>query len=449
MNKTNLPCGRSEFPQAQHLHQVFRSGDLGAVINNLTGAWLGGGAKEIGQIFEHLKKKDFEVEALSQKAQEEIQRSGLACAPVPDTIFKPHLAVIHVGHVCNIDCTYCYAPKNTGAMSDQAIQRVTDFLAKLPHEVFVQFMGGEPLIYRDQIAKIVDQLNEKRRGQITTYGLQTNGLYLLDSGVMEFLDERKIRFGISYDGPGEMSEARFGPRLDFHQKKLDETVRELKSRGYNFGILSVLNRSNKFRLPELVDWCLERDVHHLLVNPLLLGQGQTQPHALTDEEAAGSMQQLFRYWVDHSLYKTFDIENFQAFEDNITDVYRPYMCRKQHCGAGREQLAFDTEGKIFPCDYLVGETKFCLGSVDTLQPKDVQHSAHMAELREQVQPTNLEVCGDCPMFAFCGNCMASSYFRDGTLHGRRGSCHTDFTSIQDIIFELLSNKEYCEHVLDR
>lgn len=295
----------------------------------------------------------------------------------------------------------------------------------------------------------MDELNIKRDGLVTTYGIQTNGLYLLDKGVMEYLDDRKIRFGISYDGPGTMSEARFENKLESCQNKIEKVVRELKKRGYEFGILAVLNKSNVNRLPELVDWCLEHDIDHLLVNPLLLGKGKDNSHAISEQEAAKSIQQLFRYWIDGKLYKEIDIENFQAFEDNIVDVHRPYMCRKQHCGAGREQLAFDTSGNIYPCDYLVGESYFRLGDVSQMSPEDIKRSPRMEELRGEVEPDKLEVCGDCPMFAFCGNCMASSYYRDGTLNGRRGSCHADYNSIQDIIFELISNDEYCEHVLSR
>lgn len=446
---TTLPCGRTKVPSVEHFHCLDGQANLGVVINNLTGAWLGGKQQEIRRIFQHLTNDAIEGETLSEASKSEIAVSQICDMPRHQPVFRPHLAVVHVGHVCNIDCTYCYAPKTTGAMSADAIERVTDFLAQVSNPIFVQFMGGEPLIYRDQIAILVEKLNHKRAGLETTYGVQTNGLYLLDDGVMEFLDDRNIRFGISYDGPGTMSEARFEHRLTFLQDKFERTVRELKARDYNFGILAVLNQSNKGRLPELVDWCIEREIRHLLVNPLLLGQGKDNSHALPDDLATESMGELFRYWVDNELYKQIDIENFQAFENNITDLNRQYMCRKQQCGAGREQLAFDTTGNIFPCDYLVGEQAFCLGNTKDLGPEEIEHSSHMRNLHDQVQPQNLRECGNCPMFSYCGNCMASSHFRDGTLNGRRGSCHTDFNSIQDIIFELLTNEDYCEHVLSR
>jgi radical SAM protein with 4Fe4S-binding SPASM domain len=180
-----------------------------------------------------------------------------------------------------------------------------------------------------------------------------------------------------------------------------------------------------------------------------MGQGKSNFHAISQADAASSMNGLFRHWVDNKLYKKIEIENFQAFEDNVTALSRSYMCRKQRCGAGREQLAFDTNGNIFPCDYVVGEDFFALGNVSNVNAYGVEHSVLMDDLHAKVHPDELSECKECPVFAFCGNCMASSYFNNGTLNGRRGSCHTDYKAINDIIFEILSNGEYRDHVLSR
>jgi len=418
-------------------------------VNNLTGAWLGGRQNDIRSILSHLTTGLPKLEDLPSAARDEILSGDITRLSLDPPEFRPHLAVIHVGHVCNIDCSYCYAPKDHLAMSESVMQKVTDFLAGLNHPLFVQFMGGEPLIYRKQIGRLVELLNAKRAGLVTTYGLQTNGLFLLDPEVLDFLQARQIRFGISYDGPGEMSRARFGDRLTTLVAKTERVIDVLLERGHQFGILAVLNRSNAGRMPQLLEWCLARGIGSLLVNPLLSGQGKMDAHSLTSEEATASMRELFRFWVDGKLYKRIDLEGFQAFEDNVTALERPYMCRKQRCGAGREQLAFDTDGNIFPCDYLVGESIFDLGNVQALQPMHIRDSVRMRQLHNEVHPDRLTECSSCPMFAFCGSCMASSYFHNGTLDGRRGSCHTDYAMIQDIIFEMLCNEDYREHILHR
>lgn len=444
-----LPCGRSRIPAIQRLHRLDATDDLGIVVNNLTGAWMGGRRGDIRAIFDHLATGEPSLTQLPPGAQDEIRAGEIGRMTLEPPEFRPHLAVIHVGHVCNIDCSYCYAPKDHLAMSDEVMQKVTDFLAGLHHPLFVQFMGGEPLIYRTQISRLVELLNDKRAGLETTYGLQTNGLFLVDPDVITFLQERKIRFGISYDGPGEMSLARFGHRLPQLLAKTEQVIDDLLARGHKFGILAVLNRSNAGRLPELLEWCLARGITSLLVNPLLSGQGKTDAHSLLPEEATASMRELFRYWVDRKLYRKIELEGFQAFEDNVAALSRPYMCRKQRCGAGREQLAFDTEGNIFPCDYLVGESEFELGNVQNLLPLSIRDSKRMKALHEEVHPDRLSECSSCPMFAFCGSCMASSHFHNGTLNGRRGSCHTDYAVIQDIVFEMLCNEDYREHILHR
>ena len=444
-----LPCGRSAPPGIDHFHFLEGGEQLGAVLNNLTGAWLGGDKAELRKIFDHILSGQPSLDSISRASRSELERSNVLSTEYSSPSFHPHLAVLHVGHACNIDCTYCYAPKNSEAMSPNVMEQVTDFIAKLPHHVFVQFMGGEPLVYRDQIAQLVALLDSKRQGLETTYGLQTNGLLLLDDGVLDFLDKRKIRFGISYDGPGTMSEARFGHRLLKLQDKMEHVVSALGSLGYSFGVLAVMNRSNHRRMNELINWCLERGISKLLINPLLETRYKSTPHTLSSDDAAASMQSCFRYWVDNQLYNKIDIENFQSLEHNISTLTRPYMCRKQSCGAGREQLAFDTDGNIFPCDYLVGERLFELGNAGEIQPSHIEFGVRMNELHSSVKPSNLRDCRSCPVFSFCGNCMASSYFRDGTLNGRRQSCNTDFGTIQGIIFELLCNHHYRKYVLGR
>jgi hypothetical protein len=42
LTSTPLPCGRSSIPAIQRLHRLDATDDLGIVVNNLTGAWMGG-----------------------------------------------------------------------------------------------------------------------------------------------------------------------------------------------------------------------------------------------------------------------------------------------------------------------------------------------------------------------------------------------------------------------
>ncbi len=432
-------CGRFQL--------LIRPGQGAVVINALSGAWLGGDEAEIRSVFKYLQGGTPQVQ-LAAHLQDLIQGSSIAEPPIVATGFEPELAVLHVGHTCNLSCEYCYAPKDQARMSPEIIDATCRFLAQVPRGLFIQFMGGEPLLHLREIGGIVDKLREGRSQFPTSCGIQTNGFHLLDEGVLSFLQARDIYFGLSFDGPRGMSAARFGARTDELQRQVEDLIERLHECDIQFGVLAVLNRYNAHRLEELLDWCLNRGIPRLLLTPVL-PQPDNRELAVDEGEAAEALRSLFRIWVDRGLYRKIEIENFRSLEDNLTDLHRGYMCRKYPCGAGREQVAINTDGWIYPCDYLTGLAQFALGHVSLHTPADIAGSGLLLRLHEQTALARLGDCGTCGFLSICGHCVGSSYFNGGGVAGKRLSCQSDKLVIEEMLFELLWNSEYSSHVVSR
>jgi uncharacterized protein len=128
----------------------------------------------------------------------------------PEPIGPLELLVLQATPFCNLNCSYCYLPNRDDSSKmdlsviEKAIERVLE--AKLAEGEFTAvWHAGEPLVlgvdYYDQaiehIARIVPP-------EITVHhSFQTNGI-LIDGAWCDFFNWRKIRLGLSIDGPEEI-----------------------------------------------------------------------------------------------------------------------------------------------------------------------------------------------------------------------------------------------------
>jgi uncharacterized protein len=117
------------------------------------------------------------------------------------------LLIIQPTPFCNLDCDYCYLPFR---QSKQRISR--EVLEEIFRRVFessavgtrftVVWHAGEPLVmpisfYREAI-EIIARNNS--RGVFVDHSFQTNGT-LITTGWCEFIQEHRLRIGVSVDGP--------------------------------------------------------------------------------------------------------------------------------------------------------------------------------------------------------------------------------------------------------
>ena len=431
-------------------HLLKLSDQSGVVINKLTGAWAGGDIAHVTKILECLRN-DSENKLfpqLDQNMLDLIKHVGLRKKKQARIICDPSLAVIHIGHSCNLSCTYCYSPKDKNRITPRVAQQIAKFLGGAPSDLLIQFMGGEPLLHIPEMEFLIEALNESRQGRETTFGIQTNALLLNKAENLEFLRHYNIHFGISFDGPHGMSKARYGKEASKFELQIGRTIHELKSEGRGCGIICVVNHYNVQRLNELIEWCFEQGVEKLQLNPIL-PKIKGIPSDVLTSELSEAMVGAYRIWVDRNWFKTLAIDNFQALEDNLTSRNRPFMCRKYPCGAGINQLAFDLNGDIYPCDYMVGTARFKMGNVFTTPFSELRTNAVMEELSNISFHEGSGSCGECCFLSICGHCPSNSFFNSNVLNGPKASCQADAAVIREILINLLKNQEYADHVAAR
>jgi uncharacterized protein len=138
--------------------------------------------------------------------------------PVPAPYFssdpKPigplELLVLQATPFCNLNCSYCYLPnrddssKMDVSVIEKAIDRVLE--AKLAEGEFtVVWHAGEPLVLEvDYYDQAIDRIARMVPPEITVHhSFQTNGV-LIDRAWCDFFNRRKIRLGLSIDGPEDI-----------------------------------------------------------------------------------------------------------------------------------------------------------------------------------------------------------------------------------------------------
>jgi uncharacterized protein len=129
---------------------------------------------------------------------------------------------------------------------DAVLKRMEEF-----KDLEMVLHGGEPLVMpKKDVEKILVKMYELTGKS----GIQTNGT-LIDDEYIEMFKKYKTDVGISFDGPGILSEYR-DPRT-YH---LDRTIERLVKDGINTSVIIVISKANagtNWRLRKLKNYLLE------------------------------------------------------------------------------------------------------------------------------------------------------------------------------------------------
>lgn len=80
---------------------------------------------------------------------------------------------LNLGNSCNMNCSYCYQDKREGTkkVSLSTLDKFAERVFEYDKLVNVNFFGGEPTLYKDEIKYLIEKLN----GANVTYSMTSNG----------------------------------------------------------------------------------------------------------------------------------------------------------------------------------------------------------------------------------------------------------------------------------
>lgn len=316
------------------------------------------------------------VETGSDQLDKELSKIGIDVLPaIDDEPLKApptHALSLAISQKCNMGCMYCYAEQgNFGGPSksmplETALASI-DMLIDTKKEgdrVQITFLGGEPLVNREDIVKATAYAYKKGKDKQVKVGfsITTNGTLLQEQDML-FFEKYGFAVTISIDGDQKSHDAlrpmkggkgsyetimkNVAPFLKYQQKmqvsarvtitpsnlNLLTTLNELVTLGFHsVGFSPLLNSSNHQGEME------QEDLQVLLKEMIACG--------LAFEENI----------IKGKRYPFLNMVN--AFKEIAKQTHRPYPC-----GAGAGYMGVSADGELAACHRFVNEPRGALGNV--------------------------------------------------------------------------------------
>jgi uncharacterized protein len=252
---------------------------------------------------------------------------------------------------CNFKCEYCFENDCT-VPDDNLVTKNIDFIINSLNNLFndrwycgtfdktdLTFWGGEPTLNMKFINKIVDEFESNKNVGFYIY---TNGSMMneLLPTLIRLKDDKvgnipKFRLQISYDG---------NPIHDLRRKTKgnketsEQTINAMEmlhNEGIEFSLKSTIPHKDFIHLPEVWnDLCslnLKYNVNYGVT---------TDYHNI----------EIKKYWseLESSLVEIATLE-YKFYKKNKKFLSNIFSTEKKFCSAGRNMLAMDIDGNLYPC----------------------------------------------------------------------------------------------------
>lgn len=323
---------------------------------------------------------------------------------------------------CNFDCRYCLQKHEDAVMPEEMGKKAIDDLAgsvlfqseKLkkasPGETpkvrgQISFYGGEPLLQRPLIEKLVKYAKAKFaeiENSRLVFEITTNGT-LLDEAFVSFAKENRIILALSHDGlsqdlvrldrGGHPTKALVDKKLDMLLQTFPDTI-----------IMMTVHPDHVDKVAESLEFFRGKGVRAV---SMVLAHGERV--LWTDEKFEAlslemeKVEKLYEEWnLGDSIFR------FIPFENKIRNYIRGKDADSAPCHFGCHKLMVDTDGKYYPCSHFIRLEGFSVGSID----EGLDDSRLESLESQRIEPKD---CAECALSSRCHHTCACAN------HGHTGS----------------------------
>ncbi len=371
---------------------------------------------EVAECYEDIKELEKSGKLFSEDTFKEIAKNYR----------RENIAVkalcLHVAHICNLNCSYCFASQgkyhgDRAIMSLETGKRAIDFLienSQNHRNLDVDFFGGEPLMNWDVVKEIVAYAREQEKihNKNIRFTLTTNGV-LLDDEVIEFCNREMHNVVLSLDGRKEVHD-RF--RKDYngggsYDKILPNFKRFVELRGNkSYYMRGTFTHHNTDFLTDILHMA-DMGFTELSMEPVVCPP--SDPCALTEEDLPILFDQYEKLAIE--MIKRKKAGNGFTFYHYMIDLTGGPCIYKRvaGCGSGTEYMAVTPWGELFPCHQFVGNDEYSMGNIYD----GVTNTA----LRDKFASCNAYTrpdCENCWAKLYCaGGCSANAFNATGDIKG--------------------------------
>ncbi len=340
---------------------------------------------------------------------------------------------------CNLKCNYCFADaspaKGSFTTKETAriyIDRIAEYIAAtrstLP--ITLEFTGGEPLLNFPLIRYTIEYAKNTYGDLLNLeYCLQSNST-LLNSEMINFFKEHNVGIGISCDGFESVHNAQ-RPFINGSgsYKNVEKSLLALHQEypENSGGVIAVISDESVKQMTEIALYLHLLGFNSMVMRPLSkIGRGfeYERQHAFVKKYNKG----LFN--ILHSVITPIYEETGQLIKErylsltfkHLLQPYRPFMCERTPCGAGREICVVAPDGNVYACNQSLGEDHFYLGNLYEHSFIEMANS-EAAQRLSQRTIDRIEDCNECVISSWCGSpCPFETYKNSGTILTNSSEC---------------------------
>lgn len=318
---------------------------------------------------------------------------------------------------CNLNCIHCFA--STDQQKEMPLEDVVDILDQLEKAgvLEVRINGGEPFTHSN-ISRILQALETKRFRKV----LLTNGTLLTDA----FTDQLKkamVTPTISLDDVESSGHDEFRGQKGAFQKTLSG-IKILKEHNIHFGINCCLHSKNLNKIKQLITLAEDVGAQRIAFLDLkscgrLKGNQNWIPSKKEYEKAFLTllMEKMSNKKIDVS---TDAFMNCPVLSEMKEEAKRGYVT----CEAGRTRLSISSDGSIYPCNTVLGDSKWNMGNLKKEKFVDIWFSDKWAFFRGENKIKDLHDCRECKYLKKCREfyCRLIPYTETGNPLSSSSTC---------------------------
>jgi radical SAM protein with 4Fe4S-binding SPASM domain len=324
-----------------------------------------------------------------------------------DYNIRQRTCVLVLTHRCNLNCIYCYQKhKTTKDMTLETAKAIIETevrhvkASKNKEGVRFRLFGGEPLLRFDLIKELChwawDTINDANYDMVIT----TNGT-LLDDDKKQWLElyKEKIQLVMSVDGKDNVQECNRGCRssslpIEFVLKTWPNMLN-----------MTVSRQSLPTFANELIYF---HEQHYHIDGKLVAGEDWQEGDGKIYE---AQLNKIAEYYLDHPEVTPIYCFNETSFSQLTNRAPNEKFAKL--CGAGIEIVAYDVDGKLYPCHFFIPNVH---GKEDVLEDlKGIDFSDTSRFIDDQ--------CMKCDILKLCKSCCGCNYIERGDVSRRdRKTC---------------------------
>lgn len=313
-----------------------------------------------------------------------------------DYVHKNKGIFLMLGSACNMKCKYCFQqtmPRIKKEISPKVFTFIQDRINNRPKEskYIIHFFGGEPLLYWDNIVKVVNYFNSSCKYIITTNGKN------LTKDKIEFFNKNKIHVNISNDGE-------FTEKTGRENILLNSTIIDLINQIEDKSIETVLHAYN-LNIEKTIEWVNKKipntpilfDIFHVFNDtPLDLISWKKEELNYLLEELPKKFMEVYKN------NKTTTLSNFYIrYMDNYFNLQEnPEKIYDISCNVLGSFINIDCQGNIYACH----NSGIKLTTVDE-SFDNILNIIKKYYLTDRLSYLKQKGCLDCEVYSLClGDC---------------------------------------------